>query len=139
MNVFDSIRVVVYRFHEKGMEIFLVDDKYGNKNIWKVDELNDINPDAFEDVIDMHTTLENGEKVKIYAIEGEWHDIPSIRKMINTDVQIVKNQLKKSIPGVEKGGFIAVKEAFKKLLPEEYKVVKEIKDIISDRNTTKYI
>ena len=35
MNVFDSVRVVVYRFHEKGLEIFLVNTGLEQEN-WRI-------------------------------------------------------------------------------------------------------
>jgi hypothetical protein len=73
------------------------------------------------------------------AVEGDWHDIPSIRGIIKDDVRIVKNQLKQRIPGLEQGTFVAVKEAIKKVMPEEYACLKELKEIIVDRNSAKYI
>ena len=59
--------------------------------------------------------------------------------MIKQDVRIVKHEIKQRIPELEKGTYIAVKECFKKVLPHEYSMVKELKDIIKERNSVKYI
>jgi len=81
----------------------------------------------------------NGRTIKTYAVEGEWHDIPSIRGMLRHDITRLKTKIKEVAPEAEKGSFFVVKEAFKKLLPEEYEAVKELKGILRDRNLTKYI
>jgi hypothetical protein len=38
---------------------------------------------------------------------------------------------------LEKGSFVAIKEAFKKVLPNEYKILHELKDIVLHRNMIK--
>nr|MDQ3017788.1 hypothetical protein [Bacteroidota bacterium] len=35
MNVFDTVRVVIYRFHEKGLEILLVNSDLEKEN-WEI-------------------------------------------------------------------------------------------------------
>lgn len=73
-----------------------------------------------------------------FAVEGDWHDIPSLKSLVMEDVQFMKDQIKQIIPDVmEKGTFVAVKEAFKRVLPHQYEMLKELKDIISDRNSVK--
>ncbi len=143
MSVLDTARVVIYRFHEKGLEIFLVNsDLENDPDIWKLpnSEFQSSPEISHLDSIQLEPlTDENGKEVKTLAVEGEWHDIPSIRGMIRHDVKLVKSKIKEVAPEMEKGGFFAVKEAFKKVLPEEYKALKELKSILRDRNLTKYI
>lgn len=139
MSVLDCARVIIYRINQKGLEIFLVkgegDDSkdwqipQGNLNIQKTDSL-----DADERMIQLDPIEDGDELVTGLAIECEWHEIPSVRAMIKQDVRIVKDQIKQRIPELEKGTFFAVKEAFKKVLPQEYAMLKELKDVISDRN-----
>ena len=140
MNVFDQVRVVVYRINKRGLEIFLSNEEDNwqipKGNIQKTpvhllseDSLIELEP--FQNV--------DGNMQRALAVEGDWHDIPSIRGIIKQDVRIVKDQIKKNIPGLEQGTFVAVKEAFKKVMPEEYACLKELKDIIIDRNQAKYI
>ena len=39
----------------------------------------------------------------------------------------------------EKGTYVAVKEAFKRVLPAQYAFLKELKDIIADKNQAKSV
>ncbi len=139
MSTLDKVRFIIYRCHEKGLEIFLVNSDIENDPyIWNipqgdllsqkvtVDSEQVIELDPFED--------EFGNVSRAYAIEGDWHDIPSIRGMIKHDIKLVKSKVKEILPDSEKGTFFAVKEAVKKVLPNEYAALKELKDIIVDRN-----
>lgn len=140
MSVLDLARIIIYRFHEKGLEIFLINNEMdADSDIWRIPEgtMLSIHQNGNEKtLIDLDTSQDaEGRSVRTLAIEGDWHDIPSIRGMLKHDVKIVKSIVQDNLPGLEKGGYFAVKEAFKKVLPDEYKVLKELKDILFDRNT----
>lgn len=140
MNVLDQVRVVVYRINKRGLEIFLVNEA----DSWQIPQgkiQNRNQPIMSEDnCIELEPTQhDDGNFQRTVAVEGDWHDIPSIRGIIKQDVRIVKDQIKQHIPGIEQGTFVVVKEAFKKVMPEEYACLKELKDIIVDRNQAKYI
>ncbi len=143
MSVLDSARVIIYRFHEKGLEIFLVNsDLENDPDIWKLPKgnLNVAAKTPYENSIQLDSQKdEKGVLIKTLAVEGEWHDIPSLRGMLKHDVKLVKSKLIEVAPEMEKGGFFAVKEAFKKVMPDEYKALKELKSILRDRNLTMYI
>ena len=133
MHVLDQIRLVVYRCHETGLEIFLVNTDFDDT--WRIpfekiakydeDELQKIVIDlgAIED--------EDGTMVQTYAIEGDYHDIPSIRKLVKGDFNLVTSKVKYIM---DKGAFFAIKETFKKVMPNEYNALHELKDILSARN-----
>lgn len=138
MSVFDKVRLVIYRVNQKGLEVFLIND---GAEKWTLPQgvLPTITPST-----EAHIQLESvegtdGQQHNGLAIEGDWHEIPSIRALIKKDVKIVKAELKERIPELEKGSFVVVKDAFKKVLPHEYAMLKELKDIIRDRNSVKYI
>ena len=145
MTVFDTIRVVVYRFHEKGLEIFLVNTDLDHEN-WQI-PFADIAkyPDNNVEVSNKFISFETNENPDgttsiTCAIEGDWHDIPSIRKLIKEDIKLVSSKLGMMDKiALEKGTFFAIKEAFKKVLPNEYKVLHELKDILLHRNMVKNI
>jgi hypothetical protein len=143
MNVFDSVRVVVYRFHEKGLEFFLVRSGLEEEN-WRI-PFTDIAkyPEGVE-VDDRFISIEtidsvDGPATLTCAIEGDWHDIPSIRKLLKEDIKLVSAKIDKYVVPdmLEKGSFVAIKEAFKKVLPNEYKILHELKDIVLHRNMIK--
>ena len=143
MNVFDTVRVIVYRFHEKGLEIFLVNSDLDQEN-WRI-PFTDIAkyPEGNVELSNRFISLESndlpeGASVLTCAIEGDWHDIPSIRKLIKEDIKLVSSKIDMMDKiALEKGTFFAIKEAFKKVLPNEYKVLHELKDILLHRNMVK--
>ncbi len=139
MSVLNLARVIIYRFHEKGLEIFLINNEMDkDADIWKLPKgmAEQLNNEGKLNYIDLDTIEdENGNTIKTLAIEGDWHDIPSIRGMIKHDIRLVKSIVKENLPGSEKGAYFAIKEAFKKVMPQEYNALKELKDILLDRNT----
>ncbi len=137
MSILDVARLVVYRFHQKGLEIFLVNSDLANDpDVWRL-------PDCTQDHLIEH--IENGDiieiemedqgrKGRIVAVEGDWHTIPSIRGLIKHDVKVAKSLVKDVIPGIEKGAFFAFKEGIKNTMPAEYKALKELKEVLIARN-----
>lgn len=146
MGVFDYARVMIYRFHEAGLEIFLINNEMDkDPNIWKLpegvgEEFRTQVESLGKETIDLDEVhAPDGSPVRTLAVEGDWHDIPSIRGMLKHDMKLAKKILKERLPGSEKGAFVAAKECFKKVLPHEYSAIKELKDILTDRNTVKNI
>ena len=144
MKVLDCARVIIYRINQKGLEIFLINTPKEGQETWGIPQgnlpsqhTNSLSKE--ERVIELEPVKEGESLHQALAIECDWHEIPSIRAMIKEDVRIVKNQIKLHIPELEQGAFFAVKEAFKKVLPHEYSMLKELKDVLVDRNQSKYI
>lgn len=138
MNVFDKARIIIYRFHEKGLEVMLVNPELdADPKVWKLPDGTTrerlmSNPESMIELDPVHGA--NGESIQTFAIEADWQEVPSVRGIIKHDVKRVKSKIKEVLPGVEKGTYFAVKEAFKKVLPDEYNALKELKDILLDRN-----
>ena len=137
MSVFDAARIIIYRCHEKGLEILLINnDMDTDPDVWNLPQLQFNAESSSSSIIELDDIEDHsGNPIKAIAVEGDWHDIPSIRGMIKHDVKRVKNKLKKTIPHLEHGTYFTVKEAFKKVLPHEYAALKELKEIVLDRNT----
>ncbi len=139
MSVLDKVRIVIYRVNAKGLEILLTKDTMINDpEVWGLPSYalagnygEMIWLDNFQDAA--------GNAVRAVAIEGDWHDIPSIRGIIKHDIKLVSSTIKSVLPEAEKGAYFTIKEAFKKVMPEEYKALKELKDIVLDRNLTNNI
>lgn len=136
MSIQERINLIFYRLKEKGLEVFLV----------KISE-NDLDScqfrsnqafsqsDSFE-VIELESTLqEKGIQEKTVAIEGDWNDIPSLKALLHNDLQTISAKVKEVVPHLEHGRFVAIKEAIKKVLPKEYALLKELKDIIKERHS----
>ena len=126
--------------HEKGLEI-LLPKKESDQNPFLQGEIQFENLDqsTLSNYIEFESEDANGQKFKTIAIEAVWHDIPRIRTLIKNDVILVKDKIKTLIPELEHGAYIAFKEAFKKTLPHEYKALKDLKQIILDRNLIRNI
>lgn len=138
MGVFDLARVVVYRFHEKGLEFFLINaDLDEDPKAWKIPDgqMEGDMANYTNGIMLDHANSDAQPAVRTIAIEGDWHDIPSIRGILKHDVKRVKRKIKQVVPTSDKGAFVSFKDTVKKVMPEEYAVLKEIKDIIIDRNS----
>nr|HMP29412.1 hypothetical protein [Saprospiraceae bacterium] len=101
MGVFDVVRLMIYRVHEKGLEIFLINNEMENDpDIWRLpsgsssqlhSKLNALGKES----IDLEENSDNtGQSHKTIAIEGDWHDIPSIRGMVKHDLNLAKKIMK---------------------------------------------
>lgn len=137
MSVFDSVRLLIYRVHEKGLEIFVLDKE---QESWEMPE------GWLEEGLDQNKMIEldpvkeeNGEMKRAVAIEGDWHDIPSIRKLIKKDVSYLKDKIKSFLPEQARGSFVTVKEAAGRVVSHDSHFISELKEIISEKNLTKYI
>lgn len=133
MHVLDQVRLIVYRCHEKGLEVFLINTDFDDT--WRIpfEQIAKYgHADLDKHAIDLGSIeSEDGQMVRTYAIEGDYHDIPSIRKLVKGDIDIVTSKVKYIM---DKGAFFAVKETFKKVLPNEYNALHELKEILTARN-----
>ncbi len=139
MKVLDHVRLIVYRFHEKGLEILMIKRDHDK---WVLPSGAQISLDNLrsDEIIELQAqTDSDGQPIKAVAIEGDWHEIPSIRGLIKQDIHLVKARLKELIPELENGTYLAIKDAFKRLMPREYALLKELKDILLDRNLVRNI
>ena len=127
MKATDKARIILYRCHEKGLEILLINpDLLQDDSVWrlptgKIDELHQLNP------IELRRCEELG--CHNVAVEADWHQIPSVRGIIKHDVK----RLGKKVKTLSEYSYLNVKEALKEVMPQEYAAIKELKDILTDR------
>ena len=142
MSIIDRAFLVVFRYAEKGLEIFLVktEDEEMQSQLVEISEqfLTEI-PLRFSDntqVIELDPIEDDQTgNIRAIAIEGDWHDIPSLRALLKDDLHFMKDRVKKYIPNIDTGAFISFKEVIKKAVRSEYQLLKELKDVLTDRNT----
>lgn len=147
MRVLDQVRIVFYRCHEKGLEIFLIkNDLENDPDVWKLPKselkykLSLVLSQAGYQFIELDQVKDaSGTVMHTFAIEGDLKDVPSIRGLIKHDMKLLKAKVKETFPELEKGSFFAIKEAFKKVMPNEYAALKELKEILWDKNTVSNI
>lgn len=146
MSVKNLAKVIVYRMAEKGLEILLIKDE-GDPNGPKWSLPNGfVEPDKIEedyipldDLETPDTISEPSESHRTVAFEKDEHDLPSFRSLLLNDVLYVKQRLKDYLIEYDEATYVSIKEAVKKVLPEEYAKLKELKDILADRNSVKNI
>lgn len=139
----EQVDVIIYRVRESGLEVFLVNQESDGSLSAPFSE------EAASERIAAHcieldpVADANGDTRKAIAIEADWHEIPSLRALVYEDYRVAKEKaklhLKHLIVDLEKGTYVAVKEAFKRVLPQQYAFLKELKEIIADKNQAKSI
>ncbi len=143
MALIKNASLIIYRFAEKGLEIFLVNsDKKDNWDLPKsmMDEVDPKQLMEEERIIALEPVEEDGEVVQGIAVESDWHEIPSLKSMVKDDVLFVADQIKKIVPDMmDKGAYFAVKEAVKRVMPHQYEMLKELKDTLMERNSVRDI
>ncbi len=137
MNLKEKVRLIIYRFRERGLEIFLVPEE----DQWQFPEGSDAQGKAQvlmqeDKLIALDPVSKaDGETEQAWAVEGDWHDIPSLKAMLYEDAVA----LTEKVSEMERGSFVALKEAIKKALPHQYQLLKELKEVLVDRNLTRNI
>lgn len=141
MHIRDKLHLVIYRVRERGLEIFVrrgenaenFELPEGNTDfdIAQIERLR-------EEIIALEQSQDAGGVERGLAIEADYHDIPSLKRLLLEDARRLKRHLEE-LPHAEEGSFVAVKEVAKRLLPQQYRLLQELKEILVDRNSTKYM
>lgn len=144
MSLREKVNLFIYRFAEKGLEIFLMNSEAGeylnvpNSHSEESEKLNKIS--QTNNIIQLEqTTSVDGKIERNVAVEADWHEIPSLKHLLKEDVHFVADKLFHLLPDSEKGTYVSVKEAFKKVMPSQYQALKELKEILIEKNLTKYL
>lgn len=147
MQANEQVDVIIYRVRDNGLEVFLVNEENDADTAqWKAPSAGDENPEGLlsNRCIELDPVTDaDGAARKAIAIEADWHELPSLRALIYEDYRVAKEKaklkIKNFLPEIEKGTFFAVKEAFKRVLPHQYAFLKELKEVVAEKNQTKYI
>ncbi|NJC25312.1 hypothetical protein [Neolewinella antarctica] len=126
MGLRKKVNLIIYRFRERGLEVFLVN---------KPDEWDfptgEVHVNPAQDLIQLEPGKGSEEAV---AVEGDWHEIPSLKEMLFEE----GSEIAEKIRGLETGTFVTIKDALKSHLPEpQVKFLRELRDVITDRNSVR--
>ena len=142
MDFKDKLHLVIYRVRERGLEIFVRerdDEHYEFPATPSSLDIDKLTTDLESIDLDAPVQASSAESAtRAVAIEGDYHDIPSLKKLLLEDAKRLRQQLREA-PSLEEGSFVAVKGMAKRLLPEQYRMLQELRDILVDRNSTKYM
>ncbi len=137
MKVIKDIHLIIYRIRQKGLEVFLVNQDLENDD-WQLPSVAQNRANTqFEtpnDAIELEPIAHEGNPKEAFAVEGDWHDIPSLKSLIKQDVKFVAGKVFEELE--KNGSYFAVKDGVKKILPkEQYAFIKELKDIITEKKS----
>ncbi|HMX42078.1 MAG TPA: hypothetical protein PK971_12910 [Saprospiraceae bacterium] len=147
MQPTEQIDVIIYRVSDSGLEVFLINPDSPDtpqQQHWQSPVAEESNSELLQNCIELEAVVSpDGASRKAIAVEADWHEIPSLRALIYEDYRVAKEKakqhLKNLLPDIDRGSFVAVKEAFKRVMPEQYAFLKELKDIVMEKNQTKYL
>jgi methyl coenzyme M reductase gamma subunit len=128
-----AAKVLMYRYQNEGLEVFIEKNEDGE---WTFPDFAEGDIETISEQIqleagqDDHIELDpvtceaRKRDVLAYAFEIDWRKLP-------------EESLRRQFLETNKGAFIVVKEALKKNMPTEYKMLKELVDVLSIRNIIK--
>ena len=133
MNVIKDIHLIIYRIRQKGLEVFLVNQDLENAD-WQLPSVEQNAETTQFESIELEPIAHEGKPKEAFAVEGDWHDIPSLKSLIKQDVKFVAGKVFEELE--KNGSYFAVKDGVKKILPkEQYAIIKELKDIITEKKS----
>lgn len=134
MTVINRIRWIVYRMHEKGMEVCLWQD-HNQISRFLTEQMSANQYPQLRSLVHLESqTDEQGQLVETLGVSADELFQPSVRALIKEDVRLAREIWQNVVPAVERGSYVAIKEAFKKALPNEYRLLRELKDVVTHRN-----
>lgn len=128
MGIRKKASLIIYRFRERGLEVFLTKQS----DAWGLPG-GDLSPQSDQELIE----LEPGEdKTEAVAVEGDWHEIPSLKQMLYQE----SSELADKVMDIEHGTFLTIKDALKEhLSTSQVQFLRELRDVITDRNSVRDI
>lgn len=126
MSIRKKASLIIYRFKERGLEVFMLN----KSDEWGLPE-GQVSTDDISNVIELDPCADDNEAV---AMEGDWHEIPSLKAMLFEDAQ----ELKDKLSSMETGTYVTIREALKQNLSSgQFQFLKELKDVLVDRNSVR--
>ena len=143
MSLREKVNLFIYRYAEKGLEIFLMKSEDEDllhlpNSSGNIAPIQQIGKEKSLIQLDETTNPEGNIEINV-AFEAEYHEIPSLKHLLKSDMNFVADKIIHMLPDSEKGRFIALKEAIKKMRPHQNQALKELKDILVEKNLTKYL
>lgn len=141
MKTKESTGICVYRFGDQGLEVFLVKPENVNDENWEI-------PDGFlTDAVEKDFDFIRLDDVINSDITGAWafedesekdtFNLPLKRILGKTESPFQLRRKHKYL--TDNGCYFVIKEAIKKVFPEQVVLLKELQEVLRDRNMIKYI
>ena len=130
MSLREKVNLFIYRYAEKGLEIFLMKSEAEDllhlpNSSGNIAPIQQIGKEKSLIQLDETTNPEGNIEINV-AFEAEYHEIPSLKHLLKSDMNFVADKIIHMLPDSEKGRFIALKEASKKMRPHQNQALKEL-------------
>lgn len=128
MGLRKTASLIIYRFRERGLEVFMTrqSEEWGLPG-------GEVDMDDDREYLELEPSADREEAV---AVEGDWHEIPSLKQMLYEE----SGELAERLKDIEQGAFVSIKEALKhRLSPGQVEFLRELRDVITDRNSLRDI
>ncbi len=126
MGLRKTASLIIYRFRERGLEVFMTrqSDEWGLPG-------GDVDLESGQEMIELEP---NADQESAVAVEGDWHEIPSLKQMLFEE----SGELAERLKDMEQGAFVSIKEALKhRLSAGQVEFLRELRDVITDRNSVR--
>ena len=86
-DIIKKAHLIIYRIRQRGLEVFLVNHDLEGED-WHLPQapISQVNSTSIE----LDPVEKDGEQFRAIAVEGDWHDIPSLKSLIKQDVKFFK-------------------------------------------------
>ena len=135
--------LLLYRYQKEELEVYLVPS---TNNDWQVPESATVESTETLEVVrhhfealtglrlnkedmislDLVECMKTGKQFMAYALETDWEKLPP-------------NSKRRRLLTANKGAYLAMKDAFKKVMPAQYALLKELQEVLSVRNLIRYL
>ncbi len=128
--------MVIYRYNDnEDLEVFMV----GEGDNMALPQTDFTSCDEFE----AGTGIAAADNEDVFELEGEEYISKPRVGLRDTAIALeakMEEKMKKFLHiKKEEGNYIAMKEAVRKVIPHQYAILKELKDVLMERNLTKYL
>ncbi len=137
----DDLGMIFYRYnHEDDLEVLLVNNNEVGEGGLCLPRCEFTSSADFEDGTGISAT----DNEEVFEVEGqqlpEFEDKKGlVKKALVLEAKMQSKVKKFTRIREEEGTYVAIKEAFKKIMPHEYEILHEMKEILIERNITRNI
>lgn len=139
MSIKEQVNLILFRYAEQGLEVYMEETEDKRLTLPYASSVNTESNINIEHItgsaLSNKIIDENQGSSSFIAIELD----STMRQTIQQGDEEWKILLRKLITGNQSSKYVAFKELFKSVLPDEYKLLKEFKDILTDRNSVRDI
>jgi hypothetical protein len=138
MSLAEQVNLILFRYAEQGLEVYMKETEDNRLTLPNAPSFNTESNFSVDHIIDSslsHTRINSNQNASFIAIELD----SKLRQSIQQGEEEWKIWLRQLVTGAQGSQYVAFKELFKKVLPDEYKLLKEFKDILTDRNSVRDI